>query len=174
MRHGQIKNANEKRFIGLTDAPLDETGTGQACYWQAVFSDFPLDAIYSSHLERCEQTARQIAGKKPVINTNVLNEIDMGEWDGKAFEEIKTRYPEEFKNRGETPSTYRPPGGESFQDISDRVLPFFNELFTLKNRKTLVVTHAGVIRVVLCHIHNIALKDLFRIKPGYAELFVLG
>ena len=160
--------------MGATDAPLDNTGLLQARYWQAVFSDFPLDIVCSSRLQRCDRTARRIAGNKSIVNTGALNEIHMGEWDGKTFEEIKAHYPEEFIKRGESLSAYRPPGGESFHDLSDRVLPFFNELLTGKKEKILIVTHAGVIRVILCHILNLPLKDLFQIKPAYGELFILG
>lgn len=175
LRHGQICGAEEKRFIGTTDVPLDDTGLLQARYWQTVFSEFPLGAVYSSSLQRCDHTARQIAGKRPpVINTDALNEIHMGEWDGRAFEEIKMYYPEEFIKRGESLSSYRPPDGESFQDLSNRVLVFFNEILARKKEKILIVTHAGVIRVILCHILNLPLKDLFQIKPAYGELFILG
>jgi len=174
LRHGQICGSEEKRFIGTTDVPLDDTGLLQARYWQTIFSDFPLDIIYSSRLQRCDHTARQIAGKRPIINTDALNEIHMGELDGKTFEEIKARYPEEFIKRGENLATYRPPGGESFQDLSNRVLPFFYEILAGKKEKTLIVTHAGVIRVILCHILNLPLKDLFQIKPAYGELFIFG
>ncbi len=174
LRHGQICGAEEKRFIGQTDAPLDETGLLQARYWQTAFSEFPLDAVYSSRLQRCGHTARQIAGKTPVINTDALNEIHMGDWDGKAFEEIKTHYPEEFKKRGENLAAYCPPGGESFQNLSNRVIPFFNKTLASKKGNTLIVTHAGVIRVIFCHVLNLPLKDLFKIRPAYGELFILG
>ncbi|OGR27853.1 MAG: hypothetical protein A2277_18400 [Desulfobacterales bacterium RIFOXYA12_FULL_46_15] len=160
--------------MGATDAPLDNTGLLQARYWQTVFSDFPLDIVCSSCLQRCDQTARQITGNKPVVNADALNEIHMGEWDGRSFKEIKTHYPEEFIKRGKNLSTYRPPGAESFLDLSNRVLPFFNQFLTGKKEKTLIVTHAGVIRVILCHILNLPLKDLFQIKPAYGELFILG
>jgi probable phosphoglycerate mutase len=174
LRHGQISGSTEKRFIGRTDIPLDDTGLLQARYWRTVFSEFPLDAVYSSYLQRCDHTARQIAGKRPVITADALNEINMGQWDGKTFEEIKARYPEEFIKRGESLSFYRPPGGESFQDLSNRVLAFFNDILVKKKERTLIVTHAGVIRVILCHLLNLPLKDLIQIKPGYGELFILG
>lgn len=159
--------------MGATDTNLDDEGIRQARYWQEAFSGLPLDTIYSSCLQRCDKTARRIAGKKPVVNVPALNEIHMGDWDGKTFAEIKALYPEEFIKRGETLPFYRPPGGESFQNLSDRVLPFFDPLIRKKERM-LIVTHAGVIRVILCHVLNLPLRDLFQIKPAYGELFILG
>jgi probable phosphoglycerate mutase len=173
LRHGQIQGHGEKRFIGATDVPLDDTGLSQTGYWQKAFSAFPLDTVYSSCLQRCDKMARRIAGNTPVVNVPALNEIHMGEWDGKTFEEIKACRPEEFMKRGQDPCSYRPLSGESFQDLSDRVLPFFNPL-ARKKEKILMVTHAGVIRVILCHVLNLPLKDLFQIKPAYGELFILG
>lgn len=158
----------------MTDTDLDDEGKRQSRYWQKSFSGFPLDIIYSSRLKRCDRTVRRIAGGVPVVNADALNEINMGEWDGRTFEEIKTHYPEEFQKRGGSLSTYRPPDGESFQDLSDRVIPFFNKCISGKKEKILIVTHAGVLRVILCHILKIPLKDLFQIRPAYGEMFILG
>nr|NJM01717.1 histidine phosphatase family protein [Desulfobacula sp.] len=174
LRHGRIQGYEEKRFLGAIDTDLDDEGVRQALYWQAAFSDFPPDRVYSSLLQRCDKTARRIAGTIPVIHSPALNEIHMGDWDGRTFSEIKALYPEEFIKRGETLPFYRPRGGESFQDLSDRVLPFFNDITASKKGRVLLVTHAGVIRVILCHMLNLPLRDLFQIKPAYGELFILG
>jgi alpha-ribazole phosphatase len=101
-----------------------------------------------------------------------LNEIFLGQWDGMTFEEVKRQSPKGFKQRGEHLDTFRPPGGESFVDLQNRVLPFFHQC--LREPGTpLFVTHAGVIRVILCHVTGLALKDLFQISMAYGQLFVL-
>ena len=114
-----------------------------------------------------------IANGIKVINNSALNEINMGAWDGKTFDQIKTDHPMEFKKRGNCIDTFRAPGGESFYDLSCRVIPFFNQRITNVAEKILIVTHAGVIRVILCHILNLKLADLFQIKVFYGQLFVL-
>lgn len=100
----------------------------------------------------------------------------MGSWDGQTFDRIKKDQPEEFKKRGQYIDTFKAPGGESFYDVSRRVIPFFNSCANhMKKdmgRKTLIVTHAGVIRVILCHILNLKLKELFQIKLSFGQLFV--
>jgi probable phosphoglycerate mutase len=51
-------------------------------------------------------------------------------------------------------------------------MPFFNQC--LREPGTpLFVTHAGVIRVILCHVTGLALKDLFQIRMAYGQLYVL-
>ena len=184
LRHGQTCGSETKRFIGITDVDLDPTGILQASYWKQAFGPINLDAVYSSLLNRCDDTAQLIANGKKVIKTSALNEINMGSWDGQTFDRIKKDQPEEFKKRGRYIDTFKAPGGESFYDVSLRAIPFFNlctkdmgkgmgmGLEKDMGKKILIVTHAGVIRVILCHILKLKLKELFQIKLSFGQLFV--
>jgi len=172
LRHGRIQGAGEKRFIGSTDTDLDAGGISQARYWQNALSLLNIDTTYTSSLIRCRHTARIIAGDRTILPDPSLNEILLGQWDGRTFEEIKQQDPDGFKQRGEHLDTFRPPGGESFLDLQTRVLPFFNQCLQ-KPGTPLFVTHAGVIRVILCHVTGLALKDLFQFRMAYGQLFVL-
>ncbi len=179
LRHGQINGHKIKRFIGQTDVPLDHTGIKQAMFWQKSFASIKFNAVYSSSMQRCLNTA-QLASPQSHINISPgLNEINMGEWDGKSFTKIKKEKPGEFKKRGENIYKFRPAKGESFQNLSNRVFPFFKELKTklselnTRGNKILVVTHAGVIRILLCHILGMNPEDLFKIKLNYGHLFIL-
>jgi alpha-ribazole phosphatase len=172
LRHGQIQGAGEKRFIGRTDTGLDAAGISQARYWHQALSSLNIDTIYTSGLTRCRHTARIIAEGRTVIPDPALNEIFLGQWDGRTFEEIKQLDPDGFRQRGEHLDTFRPPDGESFLDLQSRVLHFFRQCLQ-KPGIPLLVTHAGVIRVILCHVTGLALKDLFRIRMDYGQLFVL-
>jgi hypothetical protein len=51
-----------------------------------------------------------------------LREIRLGAWEGRSFVEITCRSPAEFKARDEDLEYWRPPGGESFAELRDRVL----------------------------------------------------
>jgi probable phosphoglycerate mutase len=172
LRHGRIQGAGEKRFIGNTDMDLDDIGISQARYWHQALAPLIIDTIYSSGLTRCRHTATIIAGDRTVIPDPALNEIRLGQWDGRTFEEIKQQDPDGFRQRGDHLDTFRPPGGESFLALQNRVLPFFNQCLR-KHGTPLFVTHAGVIRVILCHVTGLALKDLFQIPMAYGQLVVL-
>jgi alpha-ribazole phosphatase len=186
LRHGQTCGSETKSFIGITDVDLDPTGILQASYWKQAFGPINLDAVYSSSLNRCDDTAQLIANGKKVIKTSALNEINMGSWDGQTFDRIKKDQPNEFKKRGHSIDIFKAPGGESFYDVSLRAIPFFNlcandiekdmdmEKGMRKGMggKILIVTHAGVIRVILCHILKLKLKELFQIKLSFGQLFV--
>jgi len=103
-----------------------------------------------------------------------LNEINLGSWDGKSFDHIRKTHPELFRQRGEQIVTFRPPRGESFNDLKTRVIPFFEALKQPFDSPVLVVTHSGVIRVMLCHYLGMELTKLLETKPAYGQLFLLG
>lgn len=165
--------SGKKRFIGITDVRLDPTGVLQAEYWKQAFTRIHLDAIFSSSLDRCRHTASMIATDQKMITSPALNEINMGSWDGETFDQIKTDHAIEFKKRGDRIDTFKTLNGESFYDVSCRVIPFFDQCINGMGKKILIITHAGVIRVILCHVLNLKLKQLFQIKVSYGQLFVL-
>lgn len=173
LRHGRIKDHETKRFIGATDVELDPMGIDQALYWKKAFSSLNFEAVHSSSLQRCTRTAELIANDKKIITSPALNEIHMGKWDGCSFDQIKQQSAKEFEKRGKNLDTYKTPGGESFHDTSCRAVPYFKDCATTLKNNILFVTHAGVIRVILCHLLGIKLADLFQIKISYAQLFVI-
>lgn len=156
------------------DVPLDETGRSQAQSWQAALAPIRFNTVYSSRLTRCKETAAIASPGSPAQTDARINEIHMGDWDGVPIDTIKQEYPGAFEERGRYMDTFRTPGGESFLDLKQRILPFFDTLPAPPKSRTLVVTHAGVIRTLLCHIQNLPLKALFSIRLVYGQLFVLS
>jgi len=152
---------------------LDETGIAQALFWKKTFSHIRFGKIYTSSLLRCRDTAALINPKKEICIDPRLNEIDLGTWDGKSFDHIKETLPELFQQRGKKIATFRPPGGESFNDLYNRVYPFFAAVKKDLKTPTLVITHSGVIRVILCRYLGMDPEQLLTIKLGYGYLFLL-
>lgn len=179
LRHGQIEGHEKKRFIGSrTDSPLDHIGKAQALAWQKAFSDIRFDAVYSSELKRCLDTAALICPEQNIQIDPGLNEINMGTWDGKSFDEISKTLPLEFERRGRQMNSFRPPEGESFQDLYERVSAFFNGCIkkhhSQQMSRILIVTHAGVIRVMASRLLKINPQQMFEIRMDYAHLFLIS
>jgi alpha-ribazole phosphatase len=172
LRHGAIEIADEKkRFVGQTDLPLSDLGRQQAAYWRRCLTDVPLDRIVCSDLSRCEETARMIAAERLEVEPLAkLREIHLGQWDGLSFERVKGRWPEDFRQRGLDLAQFRPMDGESFSDLQRRVVPTFEKAVDGPGKTVLIVTHAGVIRVILCYILGMPLKRLFCIAQDYAAM----
>ena len=114
LRHGEIENLSaEKRFIGQTDLPLNGNGRQQAQWWGQTLAPVRLTRILSSDLTRCADTAQIVAAEQTarVELLPGLREINLGEWEGMAFGDVKKRWPEAFRKRGRDLAAYQPPGG---------------------------------------------------------------
>jgi probable phosphoglycerate mutase len=176
LRHGAIQQPKEgKRYIGWLDPPLNRTGFAQAVAWSNYFSKMELDAICCSDLVRCRATAG-IIGARLSIESQVfpeLREICLGTWEGKSLERVKQLYPRQFQKRGEDLADYRPPGGESFRDLQNRVWPPFEAVIRRLQKRSLIVTHAGVIRVLLCRLLEMPLENLFLFGLSFGALTII-
>jgi len=161
--------------VGQVDLPLSDQGLSQARRWREKLAFTAFERIYCSDLIRSLDTARIIAGgdEERVHILSQLREIHLGEWDGLSVAEVRSRYPEEWKKRGQDLVGYRPPHGESFADLYKRVLPVFDDIVRALSGKVLLVTHAGVKRVILCQILGMPLANLFRLGQDYGRLSVV-
>ena len=175
VRHGDIGIGKQKRYIGIQDLPLSEERKRQALALKDQLQEVPLEKVYCSALSRSCQTAAIIAEAHslPLTILPDLHEIAMGEWEGRLFSAIQEQFPEEYRLRGEDIVHYRPPGGESFCDCYQRVIPVFEEIVRSDAAHILIVGHAGVNRVILCHALGIPLQSLFSIPQSYGCLNII-
>ncbi len=178
MRHGRILGKGDKRFIGQTDLALNPEGIVQAESWKPVFDDIGFERIYVSGLLRTHQTADHCCPARAVIADERLNEIHLGAWENLSFDLVKQRFPDAFDQRGKDIYRFHPPGGESFEDVKTRVMPFFETLFTKApsslSGPVLVITHSGVIRLMACLWAGISFSRLLEFRPEYGQVFILS
>ena len=176
IRHGKIQQEDDqRRYIGQIDLPLTEEGVKQARNLHKRFEHAEISAIYCSDLGRSIHTAKTIAGSRdlPIVPRRDLREGSMGEWEGCTFGEIARRFPEEFKARGGDIVSYRVPGGESFADCSLRVVAALEEILASTSGNLVITGHAGVNRLLLCHMLGMPLTNIFRIAQDYGCLNVI-
>jgi alpha-ribazole phosphatase len=175
LRHGEIEHEGEKKFIGHTNVPLSEIGRNQARWWRTALEHVAFRRIYCSDLSRARQSAEILAAgsTRSVTVSRQLREIDLGQWDGLTAKEIKTRFPGEWEKRGLNISEYRPVGGESFAALSKRVVPVFETITDDSEGAIVVVGHAGVNRVVLCHVLGMPVSSLFHVRQDYGALNII-
>ncbi len=176
VRHGKIDIGDEKRYIGITDISLDETGKRQAIDMRRKLSDIVLDRAYTSPLKRCMETISIILKGRniEIKEMDELKEINMGDWEYRTFDYIKEHFPEEFKKRGMALDSYTTPKGESFRNLQNRVMSIFNKIIEGKDENVLIVAHAGVNRVILSKLMDLPLKKLMDIKQPYGCINILS
>lgn len=128
LRHGATAPNREVpyRLQGRTLNPeLDEIGTNQAMLLGQALKLIKLTQIYTSPLIRARQTAGILArphDMQPVIIDDLV-EASMGEWEGLTWDAAKASHPDHHAAFFKNPGTVRYPGGESFLDCQQRMLP---------------------------------------------------
>jgi alpha-ribazole phosphatase/probable phosphoglycerate mutase len=182
IRHGQTEGSEVKKYKGSIDVPLSENGIKQMKQVSQHIFNNPLNsfnrliAVYSSPLNRALKSAEIIAephGLRPVV-MNDLRERSFGIWEGMSFDEIRERYPEEFKAWACNPLKYNPIGGESTIEVRDRVISALNDVLSNHgNEQIAIVAHGGVNRIILCHIMGIPLENIFRIEQDFAAVNII-
>jgi len=99
--------------------------------------------VYSSPLRRCRELAEHLQ-PQPIIDAR-LAEMDFGDWEGRAWDDIPRA---ELDAWAADVAGYAPPGGESPRQLQRRALAFVTGL---QEQEAVLVTHAGVIRVLMAH-----------------------
>ena len=176
VRHAEAAGIDqEKRYLGQQNPDLSSVGIHQAEKLRRAFRSYPIQAVFTSDLLRAVHTALLIVKDHHCQPERIrgFREISLGEWEGRTFQEVQAQYPEEYEQRGQDIVNYRTPGGESFADLQKRVLPAFTEVMERTKGNSVIVAHAGVNRVILCHIMQRPLKELFSIPQDYAAVNIL-
>ena len=176
VRHAETDAAFRGRCYGRLDVPLSPEGRRQAAALGAALADVSFAAVYSSPLMRALDTAAAIASphKLEPVTQDALREIDFGELEGLAYDEIQAERPDFYRRWMETPSVVRFPGGETFAELRARVLPAAAEIRERHGGEAVaLVTHGGVVRVMLAD--ALALDDgaVFRLGQSYGGLSVV-
>ena len=169
LRHGEVEGREVYR--GVTDDPLTDAGWQQMVTSLEGKSDW--DIVISSPLQSCSEFAELIASEDEIdldINEQ-LKEIDYGMWDGLPPSEILKTDAELLHNWSQSPTTISPPDGEDYHLFQGRVLAALKKLIEEnQGQNILLVTHAGVIRIILMHILGMPNEKLFSLQLAYGSL----
>ncbi|XP_039653638.1 6-phosphofructo-2-kinase/fructose-2,6-bisphosphatase 2 isoform X3 [Perca fluviatilis] len=146
-RHGESNHNVEGRIGG--DSELSPRGKQFAHALRDFIEEHKLSdlKVWTSQLRRTIQTAEELG--VPYEQWKILNEIDAGVCEEMTYEMIENTFPEEFALRDQDKYHYRYPGGESYQDLVQRLEPVIMELERQGN--VLVICHQAVMRCLLAY-----------------------
>ena len=166
LRHGQTAwNADNNRYCGRTDLELTPAGIQQAISVHRQLNDICFEAVYSSPLQRAQQTAKIAGGTEHIIVDDRLIEADFGNWEGKCKEEFIADDPAYWDRWINDPGiTSAGNSGETAIQVIERVAGFFTWLVDRHNSgNVLVVAHNAVNRFYLSHKLGMPLKNYRRL-----------
>ncbi|MFG2221920.1 bifunctional RNase H/acid phosphatase [Streptomyces sp. NPDC048644] len=176
LRHGETALTPEKRFSGSggTDPELSPAGLRQAeAAATALAARGTIQAVVSSPLRRCRQTAGTVAARLglDVRVEDGLRETDFGAWEGLTFAEVRERHPEDLDAWLGSAKAAPTGGGESFAAVARRVAVARDKLIArYAGRTVLVVTHVTPIKTLVRLALGAPPESLFKMELSAASL----
>jgi broad specificity phosphatase PhoE len=176
LRHGEVAQADPRRFIGHLDVPLSPRGEAQ-CHAQARrLAGARIAALYTSDLARARRSGEIVGAPHGLVPALVpaLREMAMGRWEGLTADEIRAREPQAFADWMARIGEFPFPEGESVPDLLARAGPAFDAIVAgAAGRAIAIVAHGGTNRALLCRALGLPLGRLLALGQDYGALSVL-
>ena len=131
--------------------------------------------VWSSMLKRGVQTAQYFNEEDyDLKQMRMLDELNAGFMEGHTYEEIKSKYSEEYERRRADKIAYRypGPGGEGYLDVINRIRPVIFELERMTDH-CLLVTHRSIARVLLAYFQGLKREDVADLDCPLGMLYQL-
>jgi probable phosphomutase (TIGR03848 family) len=153
---------------------LNREGQIQAEQLVERLAHLPIEAVYSSPLERAQETARPLAGRLdlPLLIAEEMNEIDFGEWTGKSLQVLKPAPRWGWFNSFR--SGTRIPSGEMMLEAQTRAVTFMDRLREEHRDGCIaLVGHGDVIKAAVAYYLGVPLDLFGRIEIHPASVSVI-
>ncbi len=150
VRHGQTYANKERVFYGSDEVGLTERGREQAQSIRPILESIHFDRVYSSDYLRAIETQRLALPGVEGIRTPLLREIHGGSLRGKPYSYVR-EHPELYGDwsPSKDESGYKPVGGESMDDVSERLKIFLTSLEEDPCDNVVAFVHNGVLGCML-------------------------
>jgi probable phosphoglycerate mutase len=163
VRHGENDWVKSNKLAGRTPGvQLNDTGLAQSRRMSGLLARWPIDAVYSSPLERCAETATILATphRLSVLSEDGLLETDYGEWQGQKIDDLVKQ--DLWRVIQATPGLAQFPGGESMLGMQNRMIGTLQNIVSAHpDQVVLVCSHADLIKAAVSH-YTGAPFDLFQ------------
>jgi broad specificity phosphatase PhoE len=175
VRNCETEWAKTQRVLGRRDLPLSDAGTQQAVAAAERLAKAEVAEVLSSPLLRAVETAERIATlhKIEVARDPRLTDFQAGRWEGMRYEDVLAD--QEFQSFLRDPRSHSIPGGELLETVRERVVGSIEQALEDNDvgSNIVVVTHAGVVRVLLAHYLGMSLANYHRLRVGAGSISVL-
>jgi enolase len=163
LRHGESVWNKENKFTGWVDVGLSEKGEQEALAAGDKLQNYNFDNIIFSDLKRTRKTASLIIKNRPLPEKEKIiytvspevKERSYGDLAGIVKSELKEKYGEEQMRIWRRSYYECPPGGESLENVKNRIGPFFDNFIMpllKENKNVLLVSHGNALRALFVHL----------------------
>jgi broad specificity phosphatase PhoE len=171
VRHGETGWNRERRYQGATDTPLSDTGRAQAEAAGQALAAEALAAVWSSPLQRARETAEAIARpQKLTVQIHPgFSEMGFGVWEGLTGDEVRERFPDDYRRWREDPEAATWAGAESLRAVQTRTLAGLAELRARHDgQRVCLVTHGIVARILILQALGLPLDRLWSVHVSFS------
>jgi probable phosphomutase (TIGR03848 family) len=175
LRHAVTEHTGAVLSGWMPGLHLSEEGRRQADGLAGRLGPVPLDAVYASPLERCQETAAVVAEAKglKVQTLEDVIEVGYGDWTGRTLKELAKE--PLWKVVQATPSAARFPDGESIFEMQSRAVLAIERLRQAHPEQTVAVcSHADVIKAITCHYLGMHLDLVQRVVVSPASVTAIA
>jgi len=178
LRHAQAENNTKRILAGRTKGvPLTKAGIEQAERIAKYLASIDISAIYSSPIERANNTAEIVAKNcslEEVVIDERLTEIDMGKFTRMNYDDMFAKYGNIFLKFYENDPVISEHEVETFPDVQKRVLDMVDHVLKNHNNENVIlVTHMDPIKSMLAKVMNLVPQTLFELIIANASLTVI-
>ena len=176
VRHGEVENPRNLVYADLPGFHLSRRGRREAAWAGDFLASRPVEAVYTSPLDRAVETASVIAsyhGLRPEAVERLTEWTLMTRWKGLPWPDLDTHRPGELDTYLDDPvgMDFAP---ESLQDLAGRIATVVTELARrTPGGEIVVVSHQDPIQAARLELTDQALGDLHQAKPHHCETISL-
>ena len=176
VRHGETELNARGIYRGKSEVSLSARGRTQSRAVGRALRGIILDGIYTSPLERCQQTARIIAAgrwRTNVARADEFIDMDFGRWEGMTVLQVKKKFPKDFEMWVNQPRKARIGGGETLDRVRKRALAGLDRLYKVHTDGTIaIVSHGVVNKLILCSVLGLTSAGFWRVKQDTGAINV--
>jgi broad specificity phosphatase PhoE len=176
VRHAETDWNQAGKIQGQVNTSSSEKGLAQAKAISRRLAETPIHAAYASDLNRAAETAQAIMDGRTVnlCLAPELREFSYGEWEGMTYQEIKRLYSPQFSEMLSRCLDFAPPGGESMNQLIDRVSGFLARMPECYLDETvLLVAHGGSLRAAVVSLLGLPRRAAWSLWLGTASLSII-
>ena len=177
VRHGETDWNRARRIQGgNSDTQLNQRGWQQVESLALRLKQEKIQAIYSSPLQRAQDTARAIAGYHQLsVETELsLREIEVGELEGVSIAEMGKHLSQLLIRYSQGEELPKIPGGESLTEVQQRVWSTVQRLVDKHSDGVLVVvSHYFSILTAVCSVLNLPLHQIDKLRLNSGSISIL-
>jgi uroporphyrin-III C-methyltransferase/precorrin-2 dehydrogenase/sirohydrochlorin ferrochelatase len=179
IRHAEIEEKHQGRYIGSSDVPLGEGGLRQAATLASVAGLRRPGKVFASPMLRVQQTVKTVLPNQEFESLFDLREIDFGSWENRTFAEVFESDPINAAHWAKLNGDFEFPGGESLESFQRRVVraadAIVEQAYADEScERAFIYSHGVVLRFLIGHWLGLPLPAYFSLEISRGSISTLS